>query len=633
MTTLKNKPDAVLLDWDDHLVDSQEYYARCAYGAMEKMKDLGYPLPTKPYAQKGKQKSSSYFLEAYGEENSKIVNAFYQELILDDNVLPRLKPVARELLKFLELNHIPYALVSDTVQPRLDVHVSKVLQAAGLPVPIHVGVGNGVELKPHPSGINKALELLSQQTGTLLNPSEAILMSGDRPDKDGVAANNAGISHSIIMHENSGDTKGWNTYPDLESLLKTLAQTVGKTFERPKYFKRFDYDGISREETHIITGDQDYIESPATDDLSTLVEMSPEEFKLHNQRWIAKRGKGLDGSGPYNDEQKLEAAYGVVHTLLTPKMVREIAERTLGAVEKKHAENPDSKEKITVHLPHITGSKNMLRIGMIHELTQQLNDIYTKEHPELNVEFKDGLEPGSPSIEMITIAEGLERGINPAEGKLEALTDHDIYSPTTIKRSTGSLSERMAKQCLFEFDHFKPGDLVILADDHVQAGSTFILQYQQLKKLGVDVVALASLAAIPESKNLQPHADVTTDMTQAMNYAVDNYLTHYPDANPIKIAQKFQMNYDHGLAMVGLATTNLSNREAMTMMAFLIDGTKPEQLAWFQGIMEKYGCSPDLIEREADSLKAEAMKPALTPIDFLHEMERQIPKFTSLVRS
>lgn len=627
------KPAAVILDWDDLLVDSKAFYRQAGEKVVQIMTEqFGVPEPHKPYRDKGALKSSEYYKEVYGYRAELVID-IHQHILLDLPEAPDFKPGARELLNFLEQNNIPYAIFSDTVEERLGNHVPKTMEKHGVSTPLHVGTSNEIGMKPQPQGIFRALEKLSQKTGRHISADERVVMVGDRPDKDGKLSENAGISHAIIPSEYAGDTTGWKTFSNLDELTAALAETVGKKVQKPGYFERFSYKemGISYAETEIITGEQDYIESPATDDPEDGITLTAEETEFHNLRWIAKRGKHLDGTGNYSREEKLEAGRKVVDALITEKMIKAVADKSFAAAQRKRDSGFDPAKPVMVHLPHIGGSKNQLRIAFLERLTNRLNEIAKEDYPELNVEFRDAFTPESPICNVLSIAESLEGKFRPED--IEPLSGHAVDASLTIKRSTGNLMERMAKQALFNFENFEEGDLVILGDDHVQTGSTFITQYQQLVASGVEVVALVSLAAMPESKNLQAHPDMLDDLAQAELFAIENHLEEFPSSEKQSITAKFRKASADCISMVGICKESLSNREALTLMACFVDGKKPEQLEWFKAIMDKYGCDPDVVERKGDSLLHQAQQPGMNPVVIHENMQKLIPSFTTRIQS
>jgi beta-phosphoglucomutase-like phosphatase (HAD superfamily) len=623
----KNHPLAVLLDWDDHLIDSKEYYRQAGEYVISRMiEEYDVEQPLKLYQDRGRQKSSEYYKEVFGTEMARIAIDLHQSYLLNPPILPQLKPGAKELLNYLKMHDIPCAIVSDTVQDRLDNNATKTLTANGIDVPILVGTSAFIAKKPNPTAVYKALELLSEKFGYDISPSKDILISGDRPDKDGLLAENANISHVIIPDHNSGDVSQWLAFQNLETLTQRLASIIGKDVIKPNYFKRFSYveNNIDREKTEIIKGDIDYIESPATDDPEDGITLTEDEKAFHNERWIAKRGKNLDGSGNYSPEEKLKSGLYVVQTLLTDDMINRIADKAYAAAKEKREKGYPESETIIIHLPHIGGSQNMLRIGMLHVLQEKLNEIFDHKYPDLNVSFKDASDRTSPIFNVLSIAESLAQyDID----DIKPLSGHDAQASLTIKRSTGNLMERMAKQAIFNFKNFQPGDLVILADDHVQTGSTFITLYQQLVEAGVQIVALTSLATMPESTNLQAHQDVLNDLQVATDYAITNYVEDFPSETEYNIRPIFEEAANASLSIVGLSKESLSNREALTLMATMIEGTKEDQIEWFKGVMDKYGCDSSVPERKGDSIIYQAQQKFKTPVQIRDSIDKLIPRF------
>ena len=170
MPSVINTPRAVLLDWDDHLIDSEGYYDRTSELAFEKMRtDHGYNEPAIPLKERGLQTRTDYFAEQYGPKSVDLFMRLREDILMDHKQpAPILRPGATELLRFLELNHIPYAIASDTPQARLENNVLRTLEASGLTIPAMVGTSATIPHKPAPDMALEALKKLSEKTGEII---------------------------------------------------------------------------------------------------------------------------------------------------------------------------------------------------------------------------------------------------------------------------------------------------------------------------------------------------------------------------------------------------------------------------------------------------------------------------------
>lgn len=430
-----------------------------------------------------------------------------------------------------------------------------------------------------------------------------------------------------------------------------LDEAESEEIQTPKFVARHSYEGIPRGKTEIITSDRGFTESPTADAVD-LKGYTDAEKEFHNLRWIAKRAVNLDpkdrtihitspgGATPYSEtkpvtytqEQQMWASYRLikgftakdgtqVKGLLTDEMVKTIADRVVAT----------GKSGVTVHLPHRIvrprkNIENMLSVAYNHELAKRLTEYFDTHHKDLRITFSDSeqdkLLAGLSIQEAADMNEGME-GVH-----VHALSSHNVKSTVQNGRSTGSLLDRIVKQPIFDYSQFQPGDLVILTDDHVQAGGTFITWWHALRNKGVDVVALTALSTMPESKNLQADSQVLEGIKTATGYAVESYMEEFPDAERTKITQKFSLATDTMLARVGLSTETLSNREALTLIAYFIDGTKREQLEWFERLAKSAGVDTNIIERDNESLMKQAREPTQSPVALNVLVDRLIPRYT-----
>lgn len=323
----------------------------------------------------------------------------------------------------------------------------------------------------------------------------------------------------------------------------------------------------------------------------------------------------------------MEAAYQVIDKLLTDDVLDKLAQRVLEAI--KHRQKEGLKGEAVIHLPHRVVNppkpiENMLSVAYNHELSERLNKLFAEKYPAVSVRF-DSSSRLLSSLSMHK-AEEFEQGNNQFE--TQSLSTHDTHSTVTLGRSTGNLLDRIVKQPIFDYSTFKSNDLVIITDDHVQGGGTFVTWYHALKQRGVVPIAFSALSTMPESKNLQPHQDIAADMNKSMLMAVENYCKEYPSADRERVTKKFFAATETMLSKVGISLETLSSREALTLMAYIIDGNQANQLRWFESVAQKYGCDLSIVERQDESLVIQAAMPPVTPLQLLDRIEDMIPTYT-----
>jgi beta-phosphoglucomutase-like phosphatase (HAD superfamily)/adenine/guanine phosphoribosyltransferase-like PRPP-binding protein len=625
----------VLFDLDDTLIDSAEYYYRVhehLFKIIERR--FGLPRPRIDYRQKGDQKSEIYFAQEYGRENIERILAVREEILLGEEVVPTLMPGAAEILIYLNEQQIPIGVVSNTPQNILEHIVAISLTRIGIDISVVVGNAG----KPHPEGLLKALNLLEVKGVDTC----CVLYIGDDPNRDGEAACRAGLEVIIIPKKKVAGRKQFTTLPSLSATLAFLKtrKLRATDIKTPPYVKRERRDRGSLADTEIITSETWTTEAPIEGCLNVAAAFSPAQREFHNLRWIAKRGVNLHQEGPFSKEEQLVACNKVlngftasdgtrIEGLLKPLMIERLAERVERHVAGSWRKMAGANGDITIHLPARTvvpkkNIENELASVTNYAIAQQLSAHFTANPiPNQKITFceKDRVLIGE-TLQLVVDREERLEGT-----RICCLSGHDLNKTAQAGRTEGSGLSRIVRQPIFNYSTFRSGDAVILTDDCAQAGSTFITWDQALRKLGVDVIAYAALSSLPETRNLLAAPEVIKEFDQVMTFAVSNHLEKISNADPCKVADEFRRNLDHLLRVVGISKETLSNREALTIMAFFVDGAKSTQVEWFFNLAIAAGADPKLPEREDESPFLQARRPFISPNELAVMIDREVPKY------
>jgi len=622
----------ILFDLDDTLIDSADYYFR-AYERLFYIAErrFGLPRPEINYRQKGDQKSDAYFAQGYGRENIERIKALRQEILLGDEIRPTLLPDAEEILDYLHKQNIPIGVVSNTPQDILEHIVKSIADEQGIDVAVAVGHAG----KPHPDGLFKALNLLE----TKGVDTRFALYIGDNPNTDGEAAWAAGIDAIIIPRKRIAGRRQFTTLPSLSAALTFLKTGKLKVADirSPPYVKRERYGDRLLE---VITSETFATEAPVVGSLDFGAAFPLAQRELHDLRWIAKRGLNLHKEGPFSREEQLIACQKVLHGftasdgtkmdgLLTQSMIERLAEKIERYIARRWKNIAGANSDLIIHLPGRTvlpkkKIENELAAATNQAIARELSEFFS-ENPisNQNIIFCE--------TERVLIGEALQLVVDREENiegaRICSLSGHDPNKTVQAGRTESSALSRIVQQPLFNYSMFSRGDVVILTDDCVQAGSTFITWDQALMRRGVEVIAYAALCSLPESRNLHANPEVIRGFDQAIAFAVLNQLEQYPGSDAIKLAEEFQMSMDHLLGAVGLSKETLSNREALTIMAFFVDGKKHVQMDWYLELASIAGANSGLPERRDESPFLQARRPFISPSELAIKIEREVPKY------
>lgn len=634
-----NRP--VLMDLDDFLIDSGKFY-EAVYEEINRIavEELGFAPPKRTYKEKGQQTGREYLAQEYGAENAdRLMKIREERILLGNTIVPQLLPGAAELLQYLYVSGKPHAIVSDTPQTVLNHFVERIAADLGIKLPLAIGRSRDVIRKPDPSGILKAMDMLKVKES---DRPYAILF-GDYFHKDGEAARRAGIQSVIVPNGKLAEFGSDPTLPNLHAVLTFLK--TGKlnpaSIQSPPYVVRKPYGDTPFEETEIITSGRCFTESPTSDGGIDFSVFTAEEREIHKLRWIAKRARDPeDEDGKlYTVREQFAAAAKVIHGFFMPGgqfvpglMTDDMVQKK--AVQVRRHYQYSGLDHMVIHLPERSVNppkpiENRLSTAFNQEFTRALREYCRIHYPDMQVEFDDA----SRSLLGISMQKALDASMGLEDVRSVSLSGHDLSRSVQFGRAKGTLLERILKQPLFDFMFaahelpadskiIRPGDAIILTDDCVQAGGTFLAWFHALKERGAHVLGFVALSTIPESSNLQAASAVLKGRDQMMLFTLENYLDSVPGADQASTLNAFDKGLDILLAKVGLSWETLSNREALSLMAFFIDGRKQEQLNWFSDMARAASADLTMPQRDDENLILQAKKPPETPCALAAEIVR-----------
>ncbi len=164
-------------------------------------------------------------------------------------------------------------------------------------------------------------------------------------------------------------------------------------------------------------------------------------------------------------------------------------------------------------------------------------------------------------------------------------------------RTEASPIGRLVQQPFFVTSELRPGDKVVIADDHVQAGGSMLAMEAAARGAGVDVLAFATLSAHPFSPQLT--------MANEVRKIFDETLAAW-DPGHLVINR---------LAELGMPRERLTNSEALILIAYATDPADTHAVARFEGMQKQFferahqhniGVNPDAPDaaRQLEQLRA-----------------------------
>ena len=330
---------------------------------------------------KAPKKSDAYIAREYGQENFERVAAVRKQILLGDEIQPKLLPGASEILSYICEREIPLCIVSNTPQDILDRIVQKVFGSAGIDIQVVVGDAR----KPKPEGLLKALSVLETKG---IDTCYALYV-GDDPDRDG--EDEAGLETIIIPRKKVVGRRQFTTLPNLKAVLAFLKTRKLRTadIKTPPYVEE-GYGDRPLEDTEVITSEACVTEAPLEGSLNLKAAFSSAQREFHDLRWIAKRGVNLRQEGPYTKQEQLAACdkvlYGFtacdgtqVQGLLTSAMIERLAGKVESYVARSWKTRAGANDSLTIYIPTRTvipkkKIENELTLATNHAIIQQLSE-------------------------------------------------------------------------------------------------------------------------------------------------------------------------------------------------------------------------------------------------------------------
>ncbi len=365
------------------------------------------------------------------------------------------------------------------------------------------------------------------------------------------------------------------------NLLRTIAEKQGHVFG-----KREPYG--DDESLEVVT-DKFETEVPQVD-ASSYVDDDPESRVLE-WRHVAKRGKFLDGTfspwhGKAPNELRLLSARAVTDQWLSDDVVQKVNDQVVGKMKDRGADGPQ-----TVHISHPVKDYtrpgvniNFMVLVYTKELEKRLNADMETRYPDLDIRYADDRP-------MLALAS--DKSTRTTASTLTRLTSQPLYDP-------------------FIFDE---GDLVLFADEHVQAGGVMLAARNATKERNVDVLGYTALS----SHNLGADLRINPHISMALETAIEeNAREHGGDP------EEFRADLDEALSQSGLDSHTLTNLEGLILIAYLLDGQDEAKLKWFEGVKREAGLDKKDVRQGLDSLDELLADGSITPQELGEMMREQI---------
>lgn len=274
-----------------------------------------------------------------------------------------------------------------------------------------------------------------------------------------------------------------------------------------------------------------------------LQEHDPRARKVINWMYISKLSRDVQGK-PKSTQERLEAAYEMTHALMTDAYVDSILERITARLGNRHDKN------CTVYIPQRV-AKNLMGNGEIDKSVNILEAVYVLElTAALNKKIEAGWRSKDGKVPKIRFTTGEEK------------QRFIIGTTKPGNRTVFGVFERIFGQKKYDFGRFKRGDLVWIADDHVQSGGTSLTRLNGLRDRGAEVLGMSSLTALPESKDLCILPEVQSALRKAAQISAK--LSGITEEKGVKALKDT-------LALTGMKFETLTNREALSLMALLLE--------------------------------------------------------------
>ncbi len=217
---------------------------------------------------------------------------------------------------------------------------------------------------------------------------------------------------------------------------------------------------------------------------------------------------------------------------------------------------------------------------------------------------------------------------------------------STDSRSTSNIIDRFVKQPKYNVSHkeasnIKEGDMLLLADDCVQAGGVTASMLTALE--GCNVLGIAALSCLPETRTLKPPHELREGLDMALDYCVR--IHNNGQTNSAQL-DEYKKTLEEALGLVGLSMDSLTSREILMLMALFLDETHEEDITingescrqFFGHMKEVANFNSSIVEGE-DSVKKnfrlkhlnnnKTTTTALTPQEFADQLSERIQQLTA----
>ncbi|MBC7500897.1 MAG: HAD hydrolase-like protein [Herminiimonas sp.] len=206
----------------------------------------------------------------------------------------------------------------------------------------------------------------------------------------------------------------------------------------------------------------------------------------------------------------------------------------------------------------------------------------------------------------LTSALNQEAALHAKQEKREATIEFSGVKQAIVisrtARSNASPIGRLVQQGYFDMSEIKPGDKIIIADDHTQAGSTLLTMAAALEEAGAQVLAAVTPTTHPFCAQLSMSESVRTLLHQTLQ------------------CWDTEGKVQGQLAVMGMSPETLTDHEAMILIAYATDPTNPTAMAAFRHVESELNDGHGVMEGEADSLKPILNSTPLNPDQIVQEM-------------
>ncbi|HEU5046653.1 MAG TPA: hypothetical protein VFT64_02300 [Rickettsiales bacterium] len=350
------------------------------------------------------------------------------------------------------------------------------------------------------------------------------------------------------------------------SLLRKIDKERGQKFETREPF-------VKGEESRVFSGHYE-TEVPVVNSADS----TDQTLEL---RHIAKRGKFLDGQDfdPWRskapDDVRMLASRLVVDSWLNTESLDAIIDNVLSKTNGTFS----SQLPAVVHIaspvkdttrPGVNINYMALTYGI--EITERLNQRLEERGLESQIVFRND----RPMISLVS-----DRVPRTTAGIVSRLTSHPVFDPS----------------------EFHPGDMVLLADEHIQAGGVAWALHNIGNSVPIDIIGYAALS----SHNLCQDLRISPPILTALDAALEKCADHFNQD-----AGKYKNDLDRSLSLVGLSRQTITNMEALYIIAMLINGEDRDEVKWFNDLKKAIGDGNDVREG-LDSFSTMLEKPPISP--------------------